>query len=32
VMLIRRLGLAADAAVINDPAAGFAVRVAIACS
>jgi ABC-type uncharacterized transport system substrate-binding protein len=31
VMLIRRLGLAADPAVINDPAAGFAVRVAIAC-
>ena len=31
VMLIRRLGLPADPAVVNDPAAGYAVRVAIDC-
>jgi len=31
VMLIRRLGLPADPAVLSDPAAGYAVRVAIAC-
>jgi ABC-type uncharacterized transport system substrate-binding protein len=31
VMLIRRLGLTVDPAVLNDPATGFAVRVAIDC-
>jgi ABC-type uncharacterized transport system substrate-binding protein len=31
VMLIRTLGLKADPAVIADPAAGYAVRVAIDC-
>jgi ABC-type uncharacterized transport system substrate-binding protein len=29
VLLLRRLGLAANPAVINDPAAGYSVRVAI---
>jgi hypothetical protein len=31
VMIIRKLGLSADPAVISDPAAGYAVRVAIDC-
>jgi ABC-type uncharacterized transport system substrate-binding protein len=31
VMLIRKLGLPADPSVLNDPAAGYAVRVAIDC-
>jgi ABC-type uncharacterized transport system substrate-binding protein len=31
VMLIRKLGLPADPAVINDPATGYAVRVAVTC-
>ncbi|MGE3780723.1 MAG: DUF1007 family protein [Pirellulaceae bacterium] len=31
VMLIRRLGLSADPAILNDPAAGYAVRVAVDC-
>jgi tRNA threonylcarbamoyladenosine biosynthesis protein TsaE len=31
VMLIRKLGLSTDPSVLNDPAAGFAFRVAIDC-
>jgi ABC-type uncharacterized transport system substrate-binding protein len=31
VMLIRRLGLSVDPAILGDPATGFAVRVAIDC-
>jgi ABC-type uncharacterized transport system substrate-binding protein len=31
VLLLRRLGLAANPAVINDPAAGYTLRVAIEC-
>jgi ABC-type uncharacterized transport system substrate-binding protein len=31
VMLIRRLGLTVDPTILNDPATGFAVRVAIDC-
>jgi len=31
VMLIRKLGLPADPSILNDPAAGYAVRVAIDC-
>lgn len=32
VLLIRKLGLPADPAVLNDPAAGYPVRVAIDCT
>jgi ABC-type uncharacterized transport system substrate-binding protein len=31
VMILRRLGLTTDPAILNDPAAGFPVRVAIDC-
>ncbi|MFO1185623.1 MAG: DUF1007 family protein [Bauldia sp.] len=31
VMIIKKLGLSADPRVLNDPALGFTVRVAIAC-
>jgi ABC-type uncharacterized transport system substrate-binding protein len=31
VMILRRLGLTTDPAILNDPAAGFAVRVAVEC-
>jgi ABC-type uncharacterized transport system substrate-binding protein len=32
VLLLRRLGLAANPAVVNDPAAGYSLRVAIDCT
>jgi ABC-type uncharacterized transport system substrate-binding protein len=32
VMVIKRLGLPADPKIMNDPAVGFTVRVAITCS
>lgn len=32
VMLLRRLGLTADPAILNDPAAGYAVRLAVTCT
>jgi ABC-type uncharacterized transport system substrate-binding protein len=32
VMLLRRLGLTADPAILNDPAAGYAVRLAVTCA
>ncbi|MCC6984117.1 MAG: DUF1007 family protein [Bauldia sp.] len=32
VMLLRRLGLTADPAILNDPAAGYAVRLAVNCA
>jgi ABC-type uncharacterized transport system substrate-binding protein len=31
VMLLRRLGLTADPAILNDPAAGYAVRLQVDC-
>ena len=32
VMLLRRLGLTADPAILNDPAAGYPVRLAVSCT